>query len=196
MQHRPTPSNVLQFPMTQKPTSPPRHTLTVDLGPLKPQWQAWCAQQSTTPSQALRSVIQKLLTSKTPTDPIPEVTDQQGQRDQKRVRREISLTQSENHHLEQRAKQAGFSVPKWLIALVRHQLTKQPQLGHQEQSALTESNRQLLAIAKNLNQLSKAPNGNNELTPEALSQLSEYLEHHVAWVSSLIEANTERWKLN
>jgi hypothetical protein len=189
------------FAMTQNPNSPPRHTLTVDLGPLKPQWLTWCAQQSTTPSQALRSVIQKLLTSKNPTDPIPEVTDQQGQRDQKRVRREISLTQSENRHLEQRAKQAGFSVPKWLIALVRHQLTKQPQLGHQEQSALTESNRQLLSIAKNLNHLTKTiattpTNETNPLTPEALSQLSEYLEHHVAWVSSLIEANTERWKLN
>ncbi len=188
--------------MTPNPNPPPRQTITVDLGPLKADWQTWCAQQGATPSAALRAVIKKLATPQPTVQPQP-ASPLEGHRDQGRVRREISLTTSENELLEQRAKQEGFSVPKWLIALVRAHLTNHPQLGQAEQQALTESNRQLLAIARNLNQLTKTINTNtntntsNEttLTPEALKQLSEYLEHHVQWVSAVIESNTERWKL-
>ncbi len=36
-------------------------TITVDLGELKAQWQAYCAQQGVTPSHALRQVVRQAL---------------------------------------------------------------------------------------------------------------------------------------
>lgn len=47
------------------------------------------------------------------------------------------------------------NMPQWLVVLVRNYLTRTPQFGQIEFELLGESNRQLLALDRNLNQIAK-----------------------------------------
>lgn len=175
-----------------------RQVLTVDLGDLKPVWIAWCAENSVTPSEGIKEVIKKLTARH---EPIPKKKSRavHGVRDHTRVRKEISLTESEYETALRHANAAGYSFNKWVIALVRAQLTQAPQLGQKEQDLLGESNYQLLAIGRNLNQIAKwlntNPNDKTAYSLELIERLNEFLRGHVAKSSKVIEANTERWKI-
>ena len=177
-----------------------RQCLSVDLGSLKDSWLAWCKAQGTSSSDAMREVVRRLTTGEVAQPGMaPVARALRGERDSKRVRREIALTGSEDALARSVAEGMGFSVPKWLIACVRAQLTGQPQFGHQELNALTESNYQLLAIGRNLNQIARAINRNPDVaTPlqaEAIEELRAVIDHHVGQVARVVEANTERWRL-
>jgi hypothetical protein len=69
------------------------------------------------------------------------------------------LSESERFAISERAKIDGFEhSQQWIIALVRARLTDKPQFGTREIETLGESNRQLLAIGRNLNQIAHALN--------------------------------------
>ena len=176
-----------------------RKWLSVELGDLKEPWLEWCAAQGVTPSEAMREIIIKLTESKRAAPTPPRAKELRGKRDKTRVRREISLSGSEDDLAQKHAKAAGFSISKWLIALVRAQLTGNPQLGQDEQEALGRSNYQLLMIGRNLNQIARAlnttPQDRRVYNVEAIEQLRETIQQHVARASGVIEANLERWKL-
>lgn len=191
-------THMLDATHTKKPAPRPRKTLVVDLGDLKESWLEWCAAQGVTPSQAMREIVMKVTVSAAPKAPL-RATELRGKRDKTRVRREIRLSGSEDDLARKHAKTAGFSVSRWLLALVRAQLTGNPQLGQEEQEALAQSNYQLLMIGRNLNQIARALNTTPEdrrvYNVEAIEQLREYIQHHVVRASAVIEANLERWKL-
>ena len=116
---RPPPAHDPAAPPAPPPAPPTRRrqTLTIDLGPLKAPWLAWCTAQGATPSQALKQVIQRLTTqgagNTTPTR--APATELRGTPDPRRVRREISLTASENTLAQQAASAAGYTFPKWIV---------------------------------------------------------------------------------
>ena len=69
--------------------------MVVDLGDLKPEWLAWCAGQGVKPSEATRQVISKVLQKSAPPVPGP-AAEVKGSRDERRRRREVTLTESED----------------------------------------------------------------------------------------------------
>lgn len=187
------------------PASSKRRIVSVDLGELKDEWLAWCERQGVSPSQGLRSVVAKL-TAVAPDDPRPgaSLRARRGVRDTGRVRRELRLTVSEDAQLARRAAAEGFSPQKWLVALVRAQLTGEPQLGQREQDLLGESNLQLLGVARTLGKLAKlaaAPHGSGAgegavpVDAALIHELRQYIERHVERAAGVIEANSERWKI-
>ena len=186
------------FTLKQRPIKKPNR-LHVDLGDLKDPWLAYCTANGATPSEATREVVRKLI-QRSPVKPAP-ATEVQGTRDEggRKIRKEVRLTESEARHAERMAAASGFSVPMWIAALVRAQLTQNPQLGQREQELLGESNYQLLALGRNLNQIAKslntAPEDRSVYRIDQIDDLRASIKAHVKRVAAAMQSITERWKL-
>lgn len=170
--------------------------LSVHLGArLKRDWQVYCSRNQLTPSAAIKQVINYLLTKMERESAIEQV----GEVDGSKVRIEIKLTTSELEKVKSCADKTGYSQNQWIANLVRSYLTKAPQFGMRELEVLSESNLQLLRIGRNLNQLTRQINTNlaeaDSLKVSDIEQLSNDISAHVRSVSSVIQANIERWKL-
>ena len=182
---------------------PKRGRVTYDLGDLKAPWLAYCAAHSVTPSQAMRQIVRRLSgqTSPESTRPPSTIDPQHPPKEREpRKRLTLRLTESEYTRVHDHAQTDGFSMPLWIVALIRSRLTGTQPLGQTEQELLGESNYQLLAIGRNLNQIAKALNTDaRDLRPyrvDLIEQLEPQIKAHIGRVSALLAANAERWKLN
>ncbi len=175
--------------------------VTVDLLGYKKAWLDWCAANQVAPGEAMRQIVAKLTahseldaTASAPALPLGAAGKAPGQG---RVRREIRFTDDEDALTRQHAAAAGYSVQRWILALIRGQLRKAPEFGQRELEALGESNYQLLSIGRNLNQIARALNSNPRSAAahneEIIHQLRQYIERHTKWAAQLIEASTHRW---
>ncbi|KEZ72153.1 MULTISPECIES: plasmid mobilization relaxosome protein MobC [Pseudomonas] len=86
---------------------------------------------------------------------------------------------------------------RWIIDAIRAELTHEPKFGTSEIYALGESNYQLLALGRNLNQIARRLNeGSYEpVTVQRIEALSRIIDKHTDLVSSAIRASLERWSL-
>jgi hypothetical protein len=113
----------------------------------------------------------------------------------------LRLSESERFAISERAKADGFKhSQQWIIALRRARLTDEPQFGAKEVEALGESNRQLLAIGRNLNQIAHALNasrGNStvQYDAELVDALATAVKLHVKKVGDALRASIYRWTL-
>ena len=89
------------------------------------------------------------------------------------------------------------STRRWIIDAIRAGLTHEPQFGMAEIDALGESNYQLLAIGRNLNQVAKAMNEGrrDSVTIESIELLRATIQAHTKKVSDAIRASLERWSI-
>jgi hypothetical protein len=110
-------------------------------------------------------------------------------------RLEFRLTASERQALAERAEKEGMTPQQWLVGLVRANLIARPQFGMSELGALGESNYQLLAIGRNLNQIAKHLNEGlpEQVTPSTIERLRAEIRAHVEAVSKIMRSNLERW---
>lgn len=166
-------------------------------GDMKPRWVTHCKWQGETPSTGIRQVIAYLLASAEQ----PSVSAQiiRDQADLTRHRMELRLTKSELTKISKLADAQGLSPNRWVAGLVRAHLTKQPQFGMVELSALAASNKALLSIGRNLNQIARRLNaGEGAAVPPSIDEickLSAYLKRHAAQVAGVMRANIDRWTL-
>ncbi len=176
----------------------------VRLGDLKEEWEAYCLRHGTNPSAATKQAIRHLLNAdKAKRGESVEIATSEVTRvaEASRVRKEIYFTQSELEAIEKRAVAEGgyLNINKWVIALVRAQLTHQPQFGEREMKALGESNYQLMAIGRNLNQIAHAINASrgdaSKYSPELVEDVQKEVKAHVAVVGDLLRASSHRWKI-
>src|SRR5450631_3282552 len=174
--------------------------ISVDLLEHKQPYLDWCKAQNTSPSEAFRQIVAKLTSGKK-SDPIQGAIEiDTPERPTKR--KWIYLTQSEFKLVETIATAEGFSVAKWLVALVRNKITDTPQFGQAELESLTQSARQLSSIGKNLNQLVKVLNNTSRDPSEYRSTLSASIDEiksafktHKIAVSNAVIANVRRWRI-
>lgn len=171
--------------------------MDVYLGDLKTPWVEYCASVGKKPGAALREAIEKQLAGLQVGRPKTIFTQVEETSREPKKRFEILLTVSEREALEIRAKEAGSSVRQFIVDAVRATLTHEPQYSMKEIEALGESNYQLLAIGRNLNQIARRLNeGKYEsVTVERIEELSKSLRQHAKKVSDTIGANIERWNL-
>ncbi|NIC06305.1 plasmid mobilization relaxosome protein MobC [Billgrantia bachuensis] len=111
----------------------------------------------------------------------------------------IRLSPSQERWLAQRAQEEGYpSRTSWVTAMVLAELHREPVLTEAEVAVLRESNRELRAIGKNLNQITKALNiefrESDKLKREAIEALAERIEQHKDQVASLLSRNMNRWR--
>lgn len=166
-------------------------------GDLKRRWQALCRRQGSTPSDGLRQVIVRLLNSSAAdTSPTPSTHEQP---DTSRRRLELRLTETEYARIEALALQQGMSANRWVIHLIRANLSGEPQFGMTELRTLGESNSRLLAIGRNLNQIARHMNAGRTLetvvTAERIDTLTRHIKNHTAQVAEIMRANIDRWRL-
>jgi len=178
---------------------PRSRSINVHLGAeLKTQWTAYCEQMGKTPGAALKEAIEQQL-RKVSGEPKPKVYQQVGEdlgREPK-VRAEILLTTSEKAAIAERAALERCSQRRWIVDTVRAALTHEPQFSMGEIEALGESNYQLLAMGRSLNQMVRHlhENSKDDLTVPDIKALSRLIDKHTKVVSRAIRASLERWRI-
>ena len=132
--------------------------LNLYLGALKKPWSDYCEALGKKPGAALKEAIEQRL-AKAAKNPPPPPLRQTGEApdDEPKVRFEILMTNSEKTAVQERANLERCSQRRWVIDAIRAGLTHEPQFGMKEIEALGESNYQLLAIGRNLNQVAIDP---------------------------------------
>jgi len=184
-----------------------------EIGELKEPWERYCKAHGVTSVEALCRVIQKLTgadESKIPESarkkratvkrPPGMFVTREGN-EKKRHRLYLSLTESEAKAVEARAKADGFEQSTaWAIALIRARLTDEAQFGTREIEILGESNHQLLAIGRNLNQIAHALNASRgksveQYDAELVESLADAVKRHVRKVGDALRASIHRWTL-
>lgn len=172
--------------------------LNLYLGALKKPWSDYCEALGKKPGAALKEAIEQQL-QKAAKNPAPPPLRQTGEApdDEPKVRFEILMTKSEKAAVQERANLERCSQRRWIIDAIRAGLTREPQFGMKEIDALGESNYQLLAIGRNLNQVAKAMNEGrrDSVTIESIERLRGIIDAHTEKVSTAIRASLERWNI-
>jgi hypothetical protein len=174
-----------------------RARLSIELGEVKPRWDDWCALHDVTPAEGVRQLILDAVAADEPqcraggTNVMPPSVGEH------RERLEIRLTASELHAVARQATTCGFTANRWVVALIRAQLTHVPQFGEQEMALLAASNHALARISRSLGPVIRevdrdgtaAVAGNARL----LVGLKAQIDAHLRAVSDLLRANIDRW---
>ena len=174
--------------------------LNVYLGPLKKGWAEYCNTLGKKPGAALKEAIQQQL-EKNNREPIKQPEPLRQTREapdsESKQRFEILLTPSEKAAIEERASLERCSQRRWIIDAIRAGLTREPQFAMKEIETLGESNYQLLAIGRNLNQIAKAMNEGRQdaVTSASIQQIRQLIDVHTEKVSIAIRASLERWDI-
>ena len=177
--------------------------LNVYLGPTKKPWAAYCARLGKKPGAAIKEAIEAQLSKAARSDTSaasrPAVKQQAEEKPDTgaKGRVEVRLTPSEKAAVLELASVEGCSPQHWIINTVRATLTRQPQFGMRELDALGESNYQLLAIGRNLNQIAKRLNEGlpETVTVQHIEKLRRVIEQHTEVVSKAMRASLERWSV-
>jgi hypothetical protein len=168
--------------------------INIDLQGYKQPWLDYCKARGVTPSEAFRQVVAKL-TAAEGGQPIPREAADAGTA---RIRKEVRLTKGELHEAEAIAKREGFSLGRWIVALINARLDGTPQLGQQELEGLARSNMQMLAIGRNLNQLARVANQGRRLYSPVrctlIHDIQALIHQHTGQVARVMTANISRWR--
>ncbi|MFP3925895.1 plasmid mobilization relaxosome protein MobC [Pseudomonas sp. W5-36] len=173
--------------------------LNVHLGAdLKARWADYCLALGKSPGAAIKAAIEQQLAQSAanpalkPYQQVEETTTRGPMQ-----RFEILLTASEKAAINERAQIERCSMRRWIVDAIRIGLTLEPQFGMDEIDALGESNYQLLALGRNLNQIARRMNegGYEPVTAERIEALSRIIDNHTEKVSRAIRASIERWNL-
>lgn len=177
----------------------PNRAMNIHLGAdLKARWVDYCAGLGKTPGAAVKEAIEQQLekAAKFPPPKTFQQTKEAPDREPK-VRFEILMTPSEKAAVHERSNLERCSQRRWIIDAIRAGLTNEPQFGMKEIEALGESNYQLLAIGRNLNQVAKTMNEGrrDSVTIESIARLRQIIDAHTDKVSGAIRASVERWNI-
>lgn len=156
----------------------------------KKAWVTFCKANGLRESDMLRRMIQRVAGGAVTLDGCEGET--------RSCKLTIRLSPTQDRRLAERAKEEGYcSRTSWVTAMVLAELHKEPVLTDAEISALRESNRELAAIGRNLNQVARALNiefrESDKLKQDAIEKLVELIELHTEQVASLLSRNMNRW---
>lgn len=185
--------------MEKSKVSKANQYMDVYLGALKEPWVDYCKALGKKPGAAVKEAIELQL-KKAQSLPAPQTYQQTNEAPplEPKQRFEILLTASEKSAVAKRAHIERCSMRRWIIDAIRVGLTHEPQFGMDEIQALGESNYQLLAVGRNLNQIARHLNGGayEPVTVERIEALSGLIEKHTEIVSQAIRASLERWNID
>jgi len=173
--------------------------MNVHLGAdLKGRWVDYCEELGLTPGAAIKAAIEQQL-ERAGKFPQPKSYQQtkEAPAGEPKVRFEILMTPSEKAAVAGRAEVERCSMRRWVIDAIRVGLTQEPQFGMAEIEALGQSNYQLLAIGRNLNQIARAINEGrcDSVALSSIEKLRQVIDSHTEKVSRAIAASLERWQI-
>lgn len=173
-----------------------RERLCVELGAVRLRWDDWCVRRGLTAGEGARQLIMAAIHDDDRAQSAAVARDlARSVVGEPRIRIEVRLTESELATVEQRATASGLSGNRWIVSLIRAQLTREPQLGEHEMRALSASNQQLADINRVLSRLLRA--GSSELIGSYWMMdwvdMRDRIDAHLRATSSVIRANLDRW---
>lgn len=167
--------------------------------PLKAQWDEYCEKNDKKSAATLRALMRYMIQDDMPPEVRRWIAGQVDEKpdDGRKERFEILVTPSEKEAIRKRAEEEGCSMRYWIVAACRAGLTKEPQFNMEEIKALGESNYQLLAIGRNLNQIARRMNEGKQsvIVANQIERLSDVISNHAEKVSKAIRSNLERWSI-
>ncbi len=111
----------------------------------------------------------------------------------------VSLTATEHAAVSKIAEERECSVQWWIVSLIRAALTRGLTVGGAELKALAESNYQLMAIGRNLNQIAHHinadPTKHDMVRAAQIADLTAKIDEHRKHVAALIYASSQRWEI-
>ena len=112
----------------------------------------------------------------------------------------VRLTDQDFLTLTERARLEGFpSRPSWVKALIYATLDQEAIVSDKEIMALDRSIRELMAIGRNLNQITRMLNidfrDSNKVTKELIEGLIEQIDLHTDKVAELIQRSVSRYEM-
>lgn len=176
----------------------PGRSMNIHLGAaLKACWADYCLALGKSPGAAIKAAIEQQLAQAAAPEPKThhQISDTPTREPKQRF--EILLTASKKAAIKGRAHLERCSMRRWIIDAIRVGLTHEPQFGMDEIEVLGESNYQLLAVGRNLNQIARHLNGGSyePVTVERIDALSRFIEKHTEIVSQAIRASLKRWDI-
>ena len=157
----------------------------------KQKWQQFCQANGMTESGMMRFMMNQVL---------PDIASNDEFNEAKSNKITIRLSDHEMQKLTTQAVEEGYIYrTSWATACVMANLTRTPVLTEGEIKALRESNRQLAAVGRNLNQIARVLNidyrYSDKFTREMIQVLDAKFEKHKAMVNDLINKSCKRWEL-
>ncbi|WP_118182958.1 plasmid stabilization protein [Paraburkholderia phosphatilytica] len=173
-----------------------RERLCVELGGVRRDWERWCVRRGLTVGEGARQLVAAALRADAGNgDPGIDADVRWTAVGDLRTRIELRLTAAELEAVGLRAEASGLTANRWIVALIRAQLTHEPQLGAREMRLLSDSNLQLASIGRWLRQLVRDGHtrrngwdGNGEI--EAIRGA---IDAHLRVVAAVVRANLDRW---
>jgi len=165
-----------------------RARIAVELGTLKPIWQARCAQRGVSAGEGIRQLVAQAI--ELALDP-PDTAAVLQAPSEPFVRLGVGLTPAELECVRGLAHLHGFTANRWIAALVRTHLTGEPQLGNREMILLAESNQQLAVIRTRLGDLTRSAGERREV--REWERMRAVILAHLRFVGQLLQSNLERW---
>ncbi len=175
---------------------------------LRSEWDAYLEENKEDAAEALRSLMRHLVNHRQPAyvqdrqtflaSGEMEALDQVDTSPKKPLK--VRFTESELEALRQVSERHDCSIQFWIVALVRAALTNGTAVGGAELQALGQSNYQLAAMGRNLNQVVHHINADpaknlHRVTERSIERLTSAFEKHRQLVHAVIAANTQRWLL-
>lgn len=173
-----------------------RERLCVELGDMRRDWDRWCVRRGLTVGEGARQLVAAALRADAGNgDPGIDANVRWSAVGDPRTRIELRLTFAELEAIGLCAEASGLTANRWIVALIRAQLTHEPQLGAREMRLLSDSNLQLASIGRWLGQLVRSgqirrtgQDGNGDI--EAIRGA---IDAHLRVVTAVIRANLDRW---
>ena len=157
----------------------------------KQNWREYCLEQGSSEADMLRMLIHQLA---------PDATNTDGFKEIKCNKITIRLSDENLNKLSYRAKTEGYtSQTHWVTASVLSNLHREPILTTDEMACLRNSNRQLAAMGRNLNQIARVLNiefrESDKITKYMIENLSTQIDKHTEKVYQLLNKNRTRWNI-
>jgi len=183
--------------------------LTVRLDPaVKARFAAYCASINRSPSAVIRAAVEAQVAQSNEAEPEPAARQVNEPEPAARQVNEVDtgpklavrlwLTTTERDAIDRHVEHAGGSRAGWIARAVRGALTREPQFGAEELQVLGASNRELLAIGRNLNQIARRLNEGQlqqQVTAGLVEGLSQRIDEHIESIRWVMQAGRDRWSL-
>ncbi|WMY09539.1 plasmid stabilization protein [Paraburkholderia phenoliruptrix] len=173
-----------------------RERLCVELGGMRPEWDRWCVRRGMTVGEGARQLIAAALCADADNgDPGIDADVRWSVVGDPRSRIELRLTPAELEMVGVRAEASGLTPNRWIVALIRAQLTHEPQFGAREMRLLSDSNLQLASISRWLGQLTRA-GGAARFSQDSDGEIRAIrvsIDAHLRVVAAVMRANLDRW---
>ncbi|VWD62571.1 hypothetical protein [Burkholderia contaminans] len=165
-----------------------RARIAVELGALKPLWQARCVHNGVSAGEGIRRLVAEALDI---AHEPPDTSAVLSAPSEPFVRIGVGLMPAELQCIKGLAHVQGFTANRWIAALIRAHLTGEPQLGNREMMLLAESNRQLAAIRTRLGELARNTGEGHHVSDWEHSRV--VILTHLRFVAQLLQTNLDRW---